>query len=206
MRLNKGIANILIIIVIAVGIGGVWYFLSKKSSNLSHPISPTQLPAPSETAVVNTGNEKAEVRDLIANFEDKLEQRDINGIMAFFTPPETKDEKDLYNSIMGLDAQGIKPRLFNNVSSNFYTLSYGITEQNGIERLTREGNKYIAVVKEMRKIYGGPANPQWLGPSEFSFVFEIVKKDGSWMIDKYYDEGLSIDYQPPTMKYRGLGF
>lgn len=165
--------------------------------------------------IINIGfNEKAEIKHLIALFEQKVQYakqymnyNNINEVMSLFTPPVTKEEKEVYGSIMGLDGKGTEPRLFNNASSNYNLLSWKIAKRESsdkLEQISKESkNKYLVVVEENRRS-PNPVLGREVETSDF-FVFEIVKRDLQWMIDKYYWQSADTEQIEP-LKYRGFGF
>lgn len=150
-----------------------------------------------------TNNDQVEIESLVNTFETFNQQKKVNEVMSLMTLPKTDQEKEIYNSMMGLDSPGISPRLFSNTSSNYKLNSWKIIEiqKNGSTTET----KYTVKVEETRD--NGTTNAGvFLGIQKDFFVFEIVKVNNQWLVDKYIWPKAGPETINNPLKYRGFGF
>lgn len=130
-------------------------------------------------------------------------------MLSLYTPPETQDEINSYRNLIGQDPQIETPRLFNNVASNFIVTNWKIAKSeypDNKELITKENNKYFVTVEETRKNWCNSdlcAGTYAFEHSGF-YIFEIVKQNSSWMIDKYYPQ-TALPKNENT-KYAGFNF
>ena len=154
-------------------------------------------------------SEEPEVKDLIAKFEKYIQDRNVRGLMFLFTSTKTVEETASYRNLMGLDPDVGAPRLFNNVTSNFIVTNWNISRReypDNKELITKDNDKYFVIVEETRKSWcnADPCAGTYSFENTGFYVFEIVKQDSSWMVDKYYPQSSS----PKTVatKYEALNF
>ncbi len=158
-------------------------------------VSPTTVSAivvPSnDTCVI----EKNSILATVKTFEDFQEKKDPINVLNLFTPPQATQDISDYQNLSGKD-DNIGPRLYNNVSTSYNTLSYKIIQ----EPRYITNNNCSVVVEEQRSNYGGPANPQYLPAATLDFNLILIKQNKVWMIDQY----LSQDPKIKKGKYEGF--
>jgi hypothetical protein len=169
----------------------------------------TSLPSPTFTRGLS---EEEEVKALVTHFYKYFQDRDPSGILLMFTQASNESEKKDYSLLMGLDidSSGKSPRLFNNVSTNVKIISWKIAKQgipNGKEIIQKVEDRYYVTVEEITKAWcnaGDCAGTYDFEKTGYS-VFEIVKINSKWMIDKYYRQQSGTPGQPEPAKYEGFG-
>lgn len=197
------IGGIIFVCLIIFGFGG--YFLGKQSSipnNLtskqqSIQTNPTVTTVPS-LSTDNCVVEKDSILSVVTNFETLQKNKDPKGVLALFIAPQLQDEISDYQNLSGKNAN-VEPRLYNNVSTNFNTQSYKVTQQ---PTKSSNSSSYSCVVQveEQRSNYGGPTNPKYLPAQAESFALTLRKQNGEWKIDQY----MSLDPKIKTGKYSGF--
>lgn len=215
--MQKGFALVFIIIAILALVSvaaGALYLGRRVNKNFQPSVqippiptssAATPLLSPAETTTSQTAEEKA-VRNLIAAFEKNIQNKNIIGVISLYTPPQTDEEKQTYNFMMGKDTNSY-PRLFNNNTSNFRLDSWKIARReypDNKEIINKTNNGYTVVVEEIRvnwnNVSGGYSQP-----SKNLFVIEIVNVNGKWLIDRYYYLNQENGRRGGP-KYEGLGF
>lgn len=147
-----------------------------------------------------------EVKNLVATFEKYIQSRDVEALMALFTPPATEEESESYRSLVGIEPKSDVPRLFNNVSTNFIVTSWGIAKgPDGRELVVKENDTYFVTVEETRKSWcnAGPCAGTYSFENTSLYVYEIVKDDAQWKVNSYVF--LPASPHTVTKKYDGFG-
>lgn len=200
-RINYFVTGLIILVCFIIfGFGG--YYLGKQSS-ISNNITNTQPPIQTGSTATSVPTqvvdycitEKDSILSVIINFETLQKNKDPKGVLALFTAPQLQDEISDYQNLSGKDTN-IEPRLYNNVSTNFNTQSYKITQQPA----KSSNNSCVVQVEEQRSDYGGPTNPQFLPARTESFALILIKQNGEWKIDQYQ----SLNPKIKKGKYSGF--
>lgn len=172
-------------VIVLFLVGGLVYIVSVQSQR-----SPS---SQSDSLADKCLLEKDKIISLVDQFESYQKMKDADSILKLFTQAQTENEKQEYVNLHGGPAG---PRLYNNVSTNYQTLSYSITQ--GPNQYSEGG--CVVNVEEQRSVYGGPADPGYAPPIDFDFKLVIVENKESWLIDRYE----SLDTQVKTGKYSGF--
>jgi len=154
-------------------------------------------------------DEKIEIKNLVSKVEQNIQERNVDELMSLFTPPKTAEETASYRILMGLDPDIGVPRLFNNVTSNFVITYWEIARReypDNLELISKKNNIYFVTVKETRKSWcnSGPCIGTYSFENNGFYVFELVKENSVWKVDKYYPQPASPD--TTNTKYAALYF
>lgn len=131
-------------------------------------------------------------------------------MFGLFTPPVSQLEKDFYDFLLAKDTPTPSaPRLLWGAAFAYQVLSYKIIDVQKIN-----SNKFRFVVREQRRFYSSAWEtkgeiPQNTSPikttnEEKTNIFEVVKSNGKWLIDKYYPQGWTQDTETTPLKYGGF--
>lgn len=192
---QRGFSQVPIVagIFILILIGGAYYLGTIKSTNTT--ITSVLLPSPVPTSnPVNSPTptpdsciaEKDNILSLVATFESLQQSKNSKGVLQLFAPPQLPQDVKDYLNLSGEDTNS-SPRLYNNVSTNYNTLSYKVTQpptQNSV------GTCSVGV-EEQRSYYGGPTNPGYLPPTSEEFTMVITKQD-VWKIEQYLSQRANV--------------
>lgn len=192
----------LILITVAFSIG---FFLGKLSLNIQSDkgnSNTTQSEIllefkPVETKGI-TKDEQEQIEKFVDTFEGYKYQKDTDKLLAMFTLPETPEDQNDLDSILGKDyaSDGEKPisRLF---STQGYNHSVG---GHYVRSIKKDGNSIIVAVDELRIFYTG-LSEDLVGYSAtvVNMMIELEKNDGGYQIAKYYhahpDDKLGSKYE-----------
>jgi len=133
------------------------------------------------------------IRSLIQEFYEILEQRkNAKSIMTFFTSPQTPEEKESYDWLIGTDIGA--PRLFMRVKIS----------NPSIKEIQKIEEKEFRVIATDQFQSWSNVVAQWSDPIDRDVYFIVVKVGDKWLIDKYVDANPNILYR--TEKYSGFGY
>lgn len=145
-----------VIIAICILIAGLFgYAIGKHFTSISPTNNATQLNLPAEQIKASgiDSTKQKQVEDFIDKFYDYQYQRNIDALLALFSPPSNNQEQDDLDFLLGKDyAQGDEkplPRLFSTQGYGFRVVAYyvrAITTQNATTKV---------LVDEMRVMYSG---------------------------------------------------
>lgn len=137
-----------------------------------------------------TEAEQKKIERLIETFEGYKLQKDPDKLLEMFTPPESKDEQDTLDSLLGKDyAQGSTkplPRLF---STQGYNHSIG---GHYVRDIKKKSNSIIVAVDELRIFYIG-LSEDFVGyrAKVVGLAFELTETSDGYMIKRYYHSELN---------------
>lgn len=184
---------IVAVIFILILIGGAYYLGTIKSTNttitsvLLPSAAPTNSPTISpSTAPDNCIAEKDSILSVVATFESMQQSKNSKGVLQLFAPPQSPQDVKDYLNLSGEDTN-ISPRLYNNVSTNYNTLSYKVTQP----PTQNSGGTCSVGIEEQRSYYGGPTNPGYLPPTAEEFTLVITKQD-VWKIEQYQSQRANV--------------
>jgi hypothetical protein len=132
-----------------------------------------------------TKNEQEQIEKFVNTLEGYKYQKDADGLLGMFSPPESKEEQDTLDSILGKDgAQGnTKPlsRLFSTQGYNHSVGGYYVRS------IKKDGNSIVVTVDELRSFYTG-LSEDFVGYSAkvVNMVIVLEKSDDGYQIVKYY--------------------
>ena len=138
--------------------------------------------------VVATGvssDEKNLIVEFIDTFEHAVAQRDSDKALSFFSAPETDEERQELDFILGSDyaRDGAKPlaRLFTTAGYNFSLAAHYV------RAVTAQGANTRVLVDEMRII---PSGGEWVGyiANVSRLVVELRETSHGYEITQYYHE------------------
>ncbi len=186
-KMNYSVIGAVVLVCFMIfGFGG--YYLGKQSSpKQATQVSQTPIPTPTTPLLDNCVSDKSEILAVVNTFETLQKNKDSKGVLGLFTPPQSQAEISDYQNLSGEDAH-ISPRLYNNVSTNYNTQSYKVSQ----EPTKSTDSSCGVVVEEQRSIYGGPANPQYLPAQTQNFALTLTKQNGEWKIDQYQSQDTRI--------------
>lgn len=179
----------------------------KSSTQVPVVSSPTIYPSdnpsmqPSKVPITAQISKEETVRQVVENFENALQSKNVTEVVGMFTPPLLESEKQSYDSMMGLDGAA-GPRLFNTGGSNFKIDSWS-TES--VQFSTSGDFEIRVVVNEQRRNWS-----QMTGYSEpvtTKMFLEMTERSGEIKITNYYFYyGDAGGAGAGSVKYNGLGF
>ena len=173
--LSKLLAMILFILLPFLGFYlGIQYRELIYSANKTVVLEQTQTPFQQAMGVVD-------------QFENYQKLRNGNKVMRLFTPPISITDKSNYEFIMAQDYKSSEPRLFTTSGLGYYLISYKITN------ITQLDNLIKVEVNETRKIWSNVTG-KYEDPSTDKRVFELVSKNGKYLVNKYYRAGYIDKY------------
>lgn len=146
-----------------------------------------------------------EIKEIVKKFQEFIKNRNVDGIMSFYTPPKTNEEIKSYNNLIGKNPDIGIPRLFNNTVSNFIVSNWKI------EKIKENKDKYLVLIKETRKKWcnADPCAGTYSFEEETFSVLKIIKFNSRWMIEKYYFKNAEDDHlsnEKEGSKYEALYF
>ncbi len=185
---------IVAVIFILILIGGAYYLGTLKSTStvsttvFQSNISPTAIPTDTPTGVPDYClTEKDNILSVVATFESLQQSKKPSEVLQLFTPPQLQQDVRDYQNLSGADAQ-ISPRLYNNVSTNYNTLSYKV-----LQAPTKNSDNNCGVsLEEQRSNYGGPTNPTYLPPTAEDFTLVFTRQNNAWKISQYQSQRSDI--------------
>ena len=194
--------HILIVLLVAVlAGGGVWlYYELKVLPDLENKAEVTGVtPKRSETNTESTKQKQQEAQKVVDQFESLHKIKDevsVSQMFDLFTPVSTQAEKESYNFLMGIDLPNQSSRLINTASYSYKLASYQINKSEGMS------NGFKITVLEKKSVYDN-TTLKW-SDSQQNKIFEVVQSSGKWLIDKYYNEGVTGDISSMAQKYEGF--
>lgn len=179
----------LILITVAFSIG---FFLGKLSLNIQSDkgnSNTTQSEIllefkPVETKGI-TRDEQEQIEKFVDTFEGHKYQKDADKLLAMFTSPETPEEQNTFDSILGKDyVQGNVKLLSRLFSTQGYNHSVG---GHYVRSMKRDGKLILIEVDELRIFYTG-LSEDFVGYSAkvVNMMIELEKSDSEYQIAKYY--------------------
>jgi len=190
----------LIIIALALLIG---FSLGKLSPNIQSGKGNSNT-AQSETllefrpveAVGITETEQKKIEKFIESFEGYKWQKDPDKLLEMFTLPESKEDQERLDAILGKDyARGSAKPLSRLFSTQGYNHSIG---GHYVRSIKKEGDSIIVTVDELRIFYYG-LSEDFVGYSAkvVNLMFELEKSAAGYKITKYYhsDNNLRPKYE-----------
>lgn len=205
---RKGFSQIPIItaVFILILVGGAYYLGTLKNTNLvsitvpQSNISPTTAPTNTPIAVLDSCvAEKDNILSVVSTFESLQQSKNSSAILQLFTTPQSQQDISDYQNLSGEDAH-ISPRLYNNVSTSYNTLSYKVLQ---LPTKNSENNCNISI-EEQRSYYGGPTDPKYLPATAENFTLVLTKQNDVWKIDQYQSQRSNIrkgEYSGFLMEY-----
>lgn len=149
-----------LIILLFILIAAILGYSIGKYSNYTTPTKGTQLNLPFEQVKVSgvDGAQQKQIEDFINKFYEYQQQKDIEKLLALFTPPANKQEQNDLDFLLG----------------GYY-----------IRDITRHNDTVTVLVDEMRVIYSGG---EYVGYSAniANLVLEIKQSKNELKIVKYY--------------------
>ena len=176
-----------IVVVLAVIVGGG--ILGYTEYFKREMISFTKLPE-----IKKPKTFKIVIRRLIQNFYQAIENQNGELLFSYFTPPETPEEKESYNWLIGADLPKPNYRVF---------LRIKISDPQIEEIKEIEKGKFQINGRDEIHISKAPAYPEEIENISRKVSFIVVKTDKKWLIDKYKWEDPNKIYR--TEKYSGFG-
>ena len=178
---------ILIVLILAIFVGGgifgyIKYYIKEmvsltKFSEIKKPKTP-----------------EIEIRRLIQNFYQALENQNGELLFSYFTPPQTPEEKESYNWLIGVDLPEPIYRVFSRVKIS----------NSQIEKIKEiEGGKFQVEGRDEINISKAPAYPEEIETISRKVIFIVIKTDDKWLVGKYKWEDPNKIYR--TEKYSGFG-
>lgn len=177
---------LLLILVILVGfvvvLGVKKLYLAsppQKSSNIPSEISkPVQLELEYPYEALNvTDSEKEEISQFVKTFETLQYERKAKEILALFTPPTNKDERDQLDFLEGKDLNS-SPRLYSTAEFNCYLNWYMIR---GIEK---DSAGISVALKELRTYYNNDIADYTAKVDDFTLALSL-KEDSRYQVEGY---------------------
>jgi len=202
--MNKKISPALIIIIIVIiAILGLATYLviraTKKSSTQQTSIPTAQTPSQATSEEIRATDEQANieaVKKVIQDFEKLQQQKQALQILAKMTEPQTSQEIEARDFILGydIDPSGQGFRLYSTSGMGYELESFKIGE------CQSKDTGYVCSVEESRK-YWDNVEGQWTEPQTKTYNFTVIKQNNQWLIDKYTDPTSESDIE----KYSGFG-
>lgn len=137
------------------------------------------------TATGVGSEEKDRIVSFVDTFERAVAQRDTDKVLSFFSAPETDEERQELDFILGSDyaRDGAKPlaRLFTTAGYNFSLAAHYV------RAVTAQGANTRVLVDEMRII---PSGGEWVGyiANVSRLVVELRETSHGYEITQYYHE------------------
>jgi hypothetical protein len=196
----------LILIAIALSVG---FFLGKLSPNILSGKGNNNLVQsktllefrPVETVGI-TEHEQKKIEEFVDTFEGYKWQKDPDRLLEMFTSPESKEDQDTLDSILGKDYTfGNKKPLSRLFSTQGYNHSVG---GHYIRSIKKDGNSIVITVDELRIFYTG-LSEDFVGYSAevVNMVIELKENGSGYQIVKYYhaqpDDNLGSKYEGFTV-------
>lgn len=204
----KGFSQIPIItaVFILILVGGAYYLGTLKNTDkisviVPQPnISPTTAPTNTSIAVLDSCvAEKDDILSVVSTFESLQQSKNSSAVLQLFITPQSQQDISDYQNLSGEDAH-ISPRLYNNVSTSYNTLSYKILQ---VPTKNGESNCNVSV-EEQRSYYGGPTDPKYLPAAAENFTLILTKQNNVWKINQYQSQRSDIrkgEYSGFLMEY-----
>jgi len=190
---KQGFSQTLVIVVlfILILIGGAYYLGTLKNNNTTiTSVSSTNLsPTITQTNTPDTCiTEKDDILSVLSTFESLQQSKNSSGVLRLFATPQSQQDMSDFQNLSGENPHVSSPRLYNNVSTNYNTLSYKI-----IQPPTKNSENNCSVsIEEQRSDYGGPANPKYLPTTSEDFTLILTKQNGAWKINQYQSQKSNI--------------
>ena len=168
----------------------------KGNSNISQSETLLEF-RPVETTGI-TESEQKKIEKFIESFEGYKWQKDPDKLLEMFTPPESKEDQERLDAILGKDyAQGDAKSLSRLFSTQGYNHSIG---GHYVRSIKIEGDSIIVAVDELRIFYIG-LSEDFVGYSAkvVNLIFELEKSAAGYKITKYYHSGNNL-----RPKYEGF--
>jgi len=174
---------IVIILAIIVGVGAFQY-----SRKLGQFYQPPEIKKPEKVV-----EDEVEIKGLVQNFYNAIENQNGETVISYFTPPLTDEEKESYKWLTGVDLPQPTYRMFLRVK-----ISNPVIES--IKKI--EEGKFQVNVKDEFQSYSN-VTAKWSNPTTRNIKFILVKIEDQWLVEKYTWENPNIIYR--TEKYSGFG-
>lgn len=169
---------IIAILILIVGLFG--YAIDKNSTRISPTNNTTQLNLPYEQVKVSgvDSSQQKQIEDFVSKFYEYQQQKEIDKVLALFTPPANKQEQDDLDFLLGAQK-------YNYTLGGYY-----------IRDIARHNDTTTVLADEMRIIYSGG---EYVGYMASTTRKGIDLLQGQKLkIIKYYD------LQSPNKKYDGF--
>lgn len=206
MKKSNSLLKIAIIIIIIIGLAGTIYLIGqklKKSQTTSADIPASTQTTPessSSSPQIKSTEDQAvvsQVKQKVTQFEKSQQQKNAIEVLALFTPPQTAQEKEVYDFLLGrdIDETGKSFRLYNTAGTGYELESFDLGDCS-----KTQDNNYLCSVRESRRWWNN-VEGRWTNPETKSYNITVVKQNSSYLIDKYSDPNA----QSSTEKYSGFG-
>jgi len=184
-----------IIIAACILIAGFFgYFIGKTTTPIPSPVSNTQVNLQNEQIKVTgiDSTKQKQIEDFADKFYEYQQQREIDKLLALFTPPADKQEQDELDSLLGKDyATGDEkplPRLFSTQG-----LSYRVPARY-IRTISAQNSAITVLVDEMRVMYSGM---EYVGYTAqiTKLTLDLVDTNEGLKISNYYHKDVQGKYE-----------
>lgn len=182
-------------ILLTIAVAGGYWVGRNKPSPLADEVSLEYKPIITKGV---TEDEQKQIKKFVETFEGYKLQKDPDKLLAMFAPPDTPEDQDRLNSILGKDyARGSTKPLSRLFSTQGYNHSVG---GHYVRSIKKDDNSIIVVVDELRIFYIG-LSEDFVGYSVevVNLTLEIEERDGEYKISKYYHSGNNL-----RPKYEGF--
>lgn len=184
-----------IIIAACILIAGFFgYFIGKANIPTPSPVNNTQVNLLDEqikvTGIDNT--KQKQIEDFLDKFYEYQYEREIDKLLALFTPPANKQEQDSLDSLLGKDyAAGDEkplPRLFNTQGYSFRVPA------RYIRTMTAQNSTITVLVDEMRVMYSGMEYVGYTAQVS-KLTLDLVDSNNGLQLESYYHNNEQGKYE-----------
>lgn len=194
--------TITLISAFAFAVGGYWFSKTNSVTQTETKSSKEVLLEYKPIIYDDVSESESKLIEAFVNqFEGYKFQKESDKLLEMFTPPESKEELDTLDSILGKDyALGSEKPLSRLFSTQGYNYS---VSGHYVRSIKRDGNSIVVSVDELRIFYTG-LSEDFIGYSVkvVNMMIELEKSDNGYQIVKYYHT--SSDDKFGSNKYEGF--